>query len=96
MEIALEAGAEDVIEEDGAWEILCEPGDFLPVRQAIEAAGIKPDSAQITMIPTTTVACDASTAAKVMRLVDEFEDHDDVQKVYTNADIPDEVMANLG
>ncbi len=96
MEIALEAGAEDVIEEDGAWEILCEPGDFLAVRQAIEAAGIEPDSAQITMIPTNTVACDASTAAKIMRLVDEFEDHDDVQKVYTNADIPDEVMAGLG
>ncbi|MCH7602005.1 MAG: YebC/PmpR family DNA-binding transcriptional regulator [Planctomycetes bacterium] len=96
MEIALEAGAEDVIEEDGAWEILCEPGDFLIVRQAIEAAGIEPDSAQITMIPTNTIACDASTAAKIMRLVDAFEDHDDVQKVYTNADIPDEVMAGLG
>lgn len=96
MEIALEAGAEDVAQSDGAWEVTCETGDFMNVRQAIEAAGIKPDSAEITMIPLNTVACDAELAGKVMRLLDELEDHDDVQKVYSNADIPDEVMAKLG
>ncbi|NNF43795.1 MAG: YebC/PmpR family DNA-binding transcriptional regulator, partial [Phycisphaerales bacterium] len=66
------------------------------VREALEAAGIEPDSAEITMIPESTVACDEKTAEKVMRLVDAFEEHDDVQKVYTNADIPDEVLERIG
>jgi len=95
MELAIDAGAEDVSETDGAWEVTAEVADFIAVREAIEAAHIEPDSAEITMIPTNTVACDQSTAEKVMRLVDALEDHDDVQKVYTNADIPDEVMAEL-
>jgi YebC/PmpR family DNA-binding regulatory protein len=95
MEIALEAGAEDVVESGGAWEVTCEPGDFITVREAIEAAEIEADSAEITLIPSTTVTCDESTAEKVMRLTDNLEDHDDVQKVYTNADIPDDIMAKL-
>ncbi|MDY7107420.1 MAG: YebC/PmpR family DNA-binding transcriptional regulator [Planctomycetota bacterium] len=95
MELAIEAGAEDVTESGGAWEVTCEVGDFINVREAIENAGIEPDSAEITMIPTTTVECDASTAEKVLRLTETLEDHDDVQKVYTNADIPDEVMAKM-
>lgn len=95
MELAIDAGAEDIAREGGAWEVVCEPGDFNAVRKAIEKAGIEPDSAEVTMIPMTTVACDASTAERVMRLVESIEDHDDVQKVYTNADIPDEVMAAL-
>jgi len=95
MEVALEAGAEDVAEADGAWEVTCAPADFLQVKQAIEGAGIESDSAEITMIPTTTVDCDLKTAQKILRLVDTLEESDDVQKVYTNADIPEEVMANL-
>jgi YebC/PmpR family DNA-binding regulatory protein len=96
MEIALEAGAEDVVDADGSFEVTCETGAFLAVKEAIEAAELEPDSAEITMIPSTTVACDAATAERVMRMVDALEDHDDVQKVHTNADIPDEVMARLG
>ncbi|NNM27708.1 MAG: YebC/PmpR family DNA-binding transcriptional regulator [Phycisphaerales bacterium] len=96
MELALEAGAEDVVESGGAWEVTCAPTDFMAVREALEAAGIEPDSAEITMIPESTVACDEKTAEKVMRLVDAFEEHDDVQKVYTNADIPDEVLERIG
>jgi len=95
MEIAREAGAEVVAESDAAWEVTTEPSDFLAVRQAIEAAGIEPDSAEITMIPQTVIACDADMAPKVMRLVDMIDEHDDVQKVYHNAEIPDEVMATL-
>ena len=83
-------------EDDGAFEITCEPTDFITVREAISAAGIEADSAELTMVPSTTVDCDAAAAAKVMRLVDALEDNDDVQKVYTNADIPEEVMAGLG
>ena len=93
MEIALEAGAEDVAESGGAWEVTCEPADFITVKEAIVAAGIEPDSAELTMIPANTVACDAKTGAKVLRLIDAIEEHDDVQKVYSNADIPEEVMA---
>jgi transcriptional/translational regulatory protein YebC/TACO1 len=96
MELAIEAGADDVAESGGAWEITCEVGDFISVREAIEGAEIEPDSAEITMIPNTTVACDASTAEKVLRLTETLDDHDDVQKVYTNADIPDELMAKMG
>ena len=95
MEIALEAGAEDVTEAGGAWDVTTDVADFMTVRQAIEQAGIEPDSAEITMVPANTVACDAVLAAKVLRLLDELEEHDDVQKVYSNADIPDEVMADL-
>jgi len=96
MELALEAGAEDVVDADGTWEITSAPTDFIAVKESIDGAGIETLSAEITMIPGTTVACDAVTAAKVMRLVEALEDHDDVQKVYTNADIPDDVMAELG
>ncbi len=95
MELAIDAGAEDVVEADGAWEITCEVVDFLSVKEAIESAEIEADSAALTMIPANTIACDTSTAEKVLRLVDNLEDHDDVQKVYTNADIPDEVMQGL-
>ena len=92
MELALESGADDVVESGGAWEITCEPVDFLAVKDAIVAGGVEPDSAEVTMIASTSVACDTATAGKVLRLIDAVEEHDDVQKVYTNADIPDEVM----
>lgn len=95
MEIALEAGADDVVESGGAWEITCKPADLHAVKAAVEAAGLEPDSAEVTMLPNTMVPCDAASAAKVMRLIDGLEDYDDVQKVYHNADIPDEVMAQL-
>jgi YebC/PmpR family DNA-binding regulatory protein len=95
MEIALEAGADDITESDGAWEIITEPSNFMAVKDALEESGIEPDSAQITMIPQTLIACDESTAAKVMRLVDALEDEDDVQNVYHNAEISDEIMSSL-
>jgi YebC/PmpR family DNA-binding regulatory protein len=93
MEIALEAGAEDVEDAGGAWRITCGPAEFHSVRQAVEAAGIEPDAAELTMLPGTFVGCDAPTAAKVLRLIEALEEHDDVQKVYSNADLPDEVVA---
>jgi YebC/PmpR family DNA-binding regulatory protein len=96
LELAMEAGADDVSASGEVFEITCEPAVFIQVRQAVEAAGLEAQSAEITMIPGSTVACDATTAAKIMRLIETLEDHDDVQKVHTNADIPDEVMAELG
>ncbi|MGI9012981.1 MAG: YebC/PmpR family DNA-binding transcriptional regulator [Phycisphaerales bacterium] len=95
MELVLEAGAEDVSEDDGLFEITCEPAAFLSVRDALAGSGIEPESAEITMIPATMVPCDAGMAEKVMRLVDAIDEHDDVQNVYHNADIAEDVLANL-
>jgi transcriptional/translational regulatory protein YebC/TACO1 len=96
MESALEAGAEDVAGSEGAWEITTEPAEFLKVKDALAAAGIEPLSAEVTMIPQNSVDCDAAMAAKVLKLVDAVEDNDDVQKVFHNADIAEDVMASLG
>ena len=93
MEIALEAGADDVADSGGAWEITCEPVDFITLREAVEAAGVEIDSAEVTMVAANTVECNAAAGEKILRLLDAFEEHDDVQKVYHNAEIPDEVMA---
>ena len=95
MEVALDAGADDVADNDGSWEVTCAPSDFIAVKEAIDAAGIETVRAEVTMLPTNTVECDADAAEKVMRLIDVLEDHDDVQKVYTNADISDEIMERL-
>ena len=96
MELVLEAGAEDVSDSGGAWEITTEPSDFVSVLKALEAAEVPTLSAEMTMIPDMQVTCDADAARKLMTMVDAFEDHDDVQKVYTNADISEEIMASLG
>ena len=95
MEIALEAGADDIVEQEGGFEVTTDPGSFIAVKDAIDAAGIETVSAEITMIPDTMVSCDASLAAKVLKLVDVIEEQDDVQKVHMNADIPEEVLDSL-
>lgn len=95
MEIGLEAGADDIASIDGAWQITCAPTDFITVKEAIEQAGIEPDSSEVAMLPLNTVECDAETAAKLMKLVDALEEHDDVQKVFNNADISADIMAQL-
>ncbi|QIL91621.1 YebC/PmpR family DNA-binding transcriptional regulator [Microbulbifer harenosus] len=97
MEAALEAGAEDIVtNDDGSIEVTTEFTDYMPVKEALTAAGFAPASAEIAMIPSTTIALDKEGAEKVLALVDMLEDLDDVQNVYTNADIPEEVMAELG
>jgi len=88
MEAALEAGAEDVISnEDGSFEVLTTPEDFTDVRDALIAAGLEPADAEVTMRPETTTALEGDEAAKAARLIERLEDLDDVQHVYTNADI---------
>lgn len=96
MEIAVDAGAEDVKPLDGMFEITCEVESFNAVRTALEAKGVKTQTGEITKIPGTTVTVDADTGAKVLRMIESFEDHDDVQNVYSNFDMPEEVMAQLG
>jgi len=95
MGVALEAGAEDITDEQAYWQIVTEPAHFGNVRQALEAAGLAMESAQITMIAVNTVACEGREAQRVLELVDALEDHDDVQKVYANYEISDEVFAAM-
>jgi YebC/PmpR family DNA-binding regulatory protein len=96
MEIAVENGADDVKDSDGEWEIATDPSSFEAVRSALEAAGIEPTSAEVTQVPQNTVPVDESNAKSVLRLVEGLEDHDDVQAVYANFDIPESVLAEVG
>lgn len=96
MEIAIDAGAEDVKPMDGMFEITCEVDSFAAVRDALSEKKIKTQTGEITKIPGTTITIDADTGAKVLRMIEAFEDHDDVQNVYANFDMPEEVMAQLG
>lgn len=92
MEAALEAGAEDVVSyDDGTIDIFTAWEDMGTVRDAMEAAGFKADTAEVTMIPSTKAEMDAETAPKLLRLIDMLEDCDDVQEVYHNGEISDEV-----
>src|ERR1700755_291000 len=91
----LEAGAEEVDDLDDTFEIICEPGDLVAVRTALQDAGIDYESAEASFQPSVTVPVDLDGARKVFKLVDALEDSDDVQDVYTNIDISDEVGAAL-
>jgi len=95
MEIALEAGADDVELDDGLWTITCETARFLDLKSALESAGIQCSSAQLTMAPQNSVQVTGSDAGKVLRLMDELENNDDVQKVYSNFDIDEAELAQL-
>ena len=95
MEVALNAGAEDVKAEASEFEVICDPDIFSDVRQAIEDAEIECLSAQVTRIPQNTVAVDAQNAKTVLSLMETLDDHDDVQGVSANFDISDEVMSKL-
>ena len=88
MEVALEAGAEDVVaDDDGAIEVLTSPGGFEAVKNALEAAGLKPEVAGVTMRPENTIELSGDDAAKMQKLLDVLEDLDDVQEVYHNASL---------
>ena len=86
MEVALEAGAEDVItDDDGAIEVVCAPGDFEAVKEALESAGLKPEVAEVTMRAENTVELSGEDAVRMQKILDVLEDLDDVQEVYHNA-----------
>ncbi|HSC91675.1 MAG TPA: YebC/PmpR family DNA-binding transcriptional regulator [Gaiellaceae bacterium] len=90
---AAEGGAEDIAQDGSSWQVLSAPEDLRSVRAALEEAGIPVESAEITMLPKTTVDVeDESTAKKILRLVDALDDNDDVQEVYANFDIPEGVL----
>jgi YebC/PmpR family DNA-binding regulatory protein len=96
MEVVLEAGADDVVDDGDTWRVLCEPSSLTSVRDALQAASIAFDSADADMQPTTSVALETAEAAKqVLRLIDALDDHDDVQTVSANFDIDDSLMQQL-
>jgi YebC/PmpR family DNA-binding regulatory protein len=94
LEVAMEAGAEDLTDEGERWIVTSAPADLMAVRAGLEAAGLEPGSSELSMVPTSTVEVSSeSEAKKVLRMIEALEDHDDVQNVYANFDIPDAVMA---
>ena len=95
MEVALEAGAEDVREDDSNYEVISAIEDFETVKSAVDAASIPHIAAEITMLPQSTTNLTGKEAEQMVRLMEMLEDCDDVQKVYTNADIPEEIINNL-
>ena len=96
MDAALEAGAEDVItNNDGSVDVITSPEDFAAVRDGIIEAALEPDNAEVTFTASTLAELDQETAEKLLRMIDVLEDLDDVQDVYTNADISDEIMDSL-
>jgi YebC/PmpR family DNA-binding regulatory protein len=97
MMAALEAGAEDVTDDGGTWRVTCAPSSVYDVRDALEAAGIEVVSAESTMVSSTTIeVTDPDDARKVLRIIDALEDNDDVQDVFGNFDISDELMEAVG
>ena len=97
MEQALEAGAEDVVtHDDGSIEVTTTPEDYADIKEAMVAAGLEPAMSEITMRASTDAPLDLGGAESHMKLIDRLEDLDDVQDVYSNADIPDDIMAQIG
>jgi transcriptional/translational regulatory protein YebC/TACO1 len=92
----LDAGAEEVTDDGEQFEIVCEAGDLVKVRSALQDAGIDYDSADPTFLPTVKVELDEEGARKIFRLIDALEDSDDVQDVYANYDVSDEVLEAVG
>lgn len=92
MSVVVDAGADDLRLDDGRYEITCPPEAFQLLRQALAEAGIEPESASVTMIPRSLQPVEGEDAEKVLALMEELEDHDDVQQVYSNFDIPDEII----
>lgn len=94
MEAAAEAGAEDLADEGESWVVTTAPADLAAVRDALDSAGMTPESAELALVPTTTVPlADESDAKKVLRLLEALDDLDDVQNVWSNFDIPDDILA---
>ena len=96
MDVVLSAGAQDMSQADENFEVITNPHEFEAVREALKQAGISVESAQITMIPKNQVTASPESARAVLRLIEQLEDQDDVQNVYANCDIPEEVLKEIG
>jgi YebC/PmpR family DNA-binding regulatory protein len=96
MEVVLEAGADDLGLQDDQWQVTTDPAAFKGVLDALESAGIPVASAEVTMLPQTTLSLDGTQARKVLALVEALDDLDDVQAVFSNFDIPEDILAEVG
>jgi YebC/PmpR family DNA-binding regulatory protein len=96
MTAALDGGADDVKDQESEWEIVTAPHEFEPVKASLEKGNIPVLSSEVTMLPQNTVPVDGADARAVLKLMDALEDHDDVQSVYANFDIPESVLAEVG
>jgi YebC/PmpR family DNA-binding regulatory protein len=95
MDLVLESGAEDIVEQESEYHVITDPNSFEDVMAAIDEAGLEYIMAGISMVPQTTITLDGQTAGQILKLMDKLEDNDDVQNVYANFDIPDEIMEGL-
>ncbi|MGC8908789.1 MAG: YebC/PmpR family DNA-binding transcriptional regulator [Desulfomonilaceae bacterium] len=95
MELALEAGAQDVKHEDDSYEITADPSDFEALKKAVEDRGWKTEMAEVTMAPQNTVKLEGKKAEQMLKMMDALDDHDDVQRVFANFDIADEEMMKI-
>ncbi len=95
LELALEGGAEDLRDSESSWDIITDPADFTAVRQALKSAGVEVFSAELSMVPQSSIPVEGGEAKQVLNLIEALEDLEDVQNVYANFDIPEEVMAAL-
>jgi YebC/PmpR family DNA-binding regulatory protein len=95
LEPAIDAGAEDIALDEDVYEVITEPADLTEVREALEAAGVEVESAELTMRPTNRVEVDESTVGQLMRLLETLEDHDDVDAVHANFDVDAEVLEKV-
>lgn len=95
MELAIEAGAEDIRRDGDSFEVLCDPQAFTDLREALEQANLEPESSEVAQVPKETVEVSAEDAPKVLQMMEALDDHDDVQNVSANFEIPDEVLAGL-
>jgi YebC/PmpR family DNA-binding regulatory protein len=93
--VAVDAGAEDIEADEDMFEVVTEPADFVPVRRALEEAGIEFESAEVTQRPSTRVALDEEGATKLMRLIDTLEESDDVNEVYANFEVDEDVLERV-
>jgi YebC/PmpR family DNA-binding regulatory protein len=92
LEAGLEAGVEDIVDDGQVWQVMCAPENFMSVRKAYDEAGMKYVEAQVTMVPRNTVDVDAETGRRLLKLYEALDDHDDVQNVYSNFELPEELL----
>jgi transcriptional/translational regulatory protein YebC/TACO1 len=95
MNVALEAGADDLRDDGSSWEILTAPESLIPVQEAVAKAGYPIASAKVSMLPKSTVTVEGKSAAQILKLTEALEEHDDVQDVFSNYDIDEKEMESL-
>ncbi len=95
LEAGLEAGVEDIVDDGQVWQVMCAPENFIPVKKAYDEAEIQYVEAQVTMVPKNTVDVDLDTGRRLLKLYEALDDHDDVQNVYSNFELPEELLKEL-